>query len=400
MRLALKIALAHLRAPRKVSFSRYAAVMAMTGLGLGIAALILTFAILEGFERTLSEKLTEFDGHVRIEHFMDSPLAREDALVDSAIADLNVGFHSYEYIRKAAVIRSKGAAEGVLVEAYDGEVSPVLPGFDLSGSAHLDDNSAVVGIELARKLGLEIGNKIVLFDLSNIYQVGAARRMAQFAVTGIYHSGLQDYDNTMVYITISAAQHLFAMDGKITGQVLYLEDNNKVKAVCRTLDNRLGYPYFVISWKEKHKVLFDWMAVQKWPILVIFGLIALVGLVNIISALAMIVLEKIRAIGILKSMGLPKRTVKLIFLLEGGIIGLIGSLSGTLVAVTLTVLQNNFRLFSIPEEIYFMDHLPIDLNFITILIFVLAGTAATLLAALWPTNRAAIIEPAEALRYE
>ncbi len=401
MRLAFKIALRHLKAPQKAGFSRYAGAMAMTGLGLGIAALILTFAILEGFERTLSEKLTEFDGHVRIEHFMDNPVLQDDVLIDSALAKLAVEYRAFKYIQKPAILRSGPEAEGVLVEAYDRATdSPVLGGFTVEGHTTIADSEIVVGVELARKMDLEIGDRLVLFDLSNIHQIAAARRLSQFTVSGIYHSGLQDYDNTLVYVSLAAAQRLFNMDRRITGQVLFLENDRDVNAVTASLENDLGYPYFILSWMEKHRVLFNWMSIQKWPILIIFGLIALVGVVNIISALAMIVLEKIREIGILKSMGLTRRRIKLVFLFEGGIIGMVGSLGGTAAAVLLAVLQNRFQLFSIPEEIYFMDYLPVDLNLATIILFISAGTGAALLASLWPTGKAARIKPAGALRYE
>jgi len=140
--------------------------------------------------------------------------------------------------------------------------------------------------------------------------------------------------------------------------------------------------------------------VQKWPILIIFGMIALVGVVNIISALAMIVIEKIREIGILKSMGLSRKTIRKVFLIEGGIIGLAGSGGGALIAVIIAWVQHRFQILTIPEEVYFMDHVPVYLDIGTVSIFIVAGVVAALAAALWPTNKAAAINPAGAVRYE
>ncbi|MFH1851019.1 MAG: ABC transporter permease, partial [Candidatus Neomarinimicrobiota bacterium] len=304
MSLTFKIARRHLGIPQLSSFSRYAGAMAMTGLGLGIAALILTFSILAGFERTLSAKLTDFDGHIRIEHFMDQALGRSDALLDSALTRLPAGCAVYPYIQKPAILRHGQQAEGIVVEAYQGDEIPAgLLSLLSAGEFRLDAQSVVVGSELTGKMGLELGDKIILFDLANMHRVSSARRLGQFSISGIYHSGLQEYDGLMVYLDLVAAQRLFALPEQITGRVVFLDRAEALDQALQTLENSLGYPYFILSWKEKHRILFNWLAVQKWPILIIFGLIALVGVVNIVAALAMIVLEKIREIGILKSMG-------------------------------------------------------------------------------------------------
>ena len=401
MNLPIRIALRHLKAPQKAGFTRYAGIMAMTGLGLGIAALILTFSILEGFERTLSAKLTEFDGHIRVEHFMDSPMPQNDPLLDSVFTSLSFDFRSSAYIQKPAILRHGQQAEGVLVEAYPAqEAGYRLNSLLVAGKGLQDDKSIVIGRELAHTLGLEIGAELVLFDISNLHRLSSSRRIGQYQISGFYHSGLQEYDQTLVYITLPAAQRLFAMENRITGRVIFLTDETAVAEVTRALEQQLGYPYFILTWIEKHRLLFNWLAVQKWPILIIFGLIAFVGVVNIISALTMIVLEKIREIGILKSMGLDRRSIRLIFLAEGSIIGFLGSAGGATVAVIIAFLQDRFQLFSIPEEVYFMDHIPVHLEISIIIIFISAGVLTALLAALWPTLKASSVSPAGALQYE
>ncbi len=400
MNLPLRIALRHLKTPQKAGFTRYAGVMAIVGLGLGIAALVLTFSILNGFERTLSNKLTEFDGHIRIEHFMDAPVLQNDPMLDSALSQIAVQFQSLEYIQKPAILRRGQQAEGVIVEAYsDFNEIPGLNTRLVSGNLNSGDG-IIIGQELATKLDLDINDQLVLFDISNLQNVSSNRRMGQYEIIGIYHSGLQEYDETMVYIALSAAQRLFGMKDKVTGQVLFLTDVAAVGEVAQQLENYLGYPYFVLTWLEKHRILFEWLSVQKWPILIIFGMIALVGVVNIISALAMIVIEKIREIGILKSMGLSRKTIRKVFLIEGGIIGLAGSGGGALTAVLIAWVQHRFQILTIPEEVYFMDHVPVYLDIGTVSIFIVAGVVAALAASLWPTNKAAVINPAGAVRYE
>jgi lipoprotein-releasing system permease protein len=155
-----------------------------------------------------------------------------------------------------------------------------------------------------------------------------------------------------------------------------------------------------MTWKEKNRALFKWMDIQRWPIMFIFGLIALVGVVNIISALAMIIVDKTRQIGILKSLGISQGQLKQVFLANGLIIGVAGALGGSLLALVLAWLQNNFKLITVPEDVYFMDFIPMDVTFLNIMVVIFISTICAILAALWPTVRAEKIEPAEALKYE
>lgn len=150
-----------------------------------------------------------------------------------------------------------------------------------------------------------------------------------------------------------------------------VNDPEQVFSLSADLDQQLQYPYYVLNWKEKHRILFDWIRVQRWPILIIFGLIALVGIVNITAALSMIILEKTRQIGVLKAFGLSPSRIRKIFLWEGTVIGSLGSLSGALLALIIAAVQWKYQFISIPEDVYFMDHIPVgfDLRATIIIIF-------------------------------
>ena len=155
-----------------------------------------------------------------------------------------------------------------------------------------------------------------------------------------------------------------------------------------------------MTWKEKNRALFKWMNVQRWPILFIFSLIALVGIVNIISALAMIVLDKTRQIGILKSLGLTQGKLKQVFLAKGFIIGVAGAVFGSALALFLAWLQNHYKLITVPEDVYFMDFIPVDVNLAHVGIVTIVSVIFSVIAAIWPTIRAGKIQPAKALNYE
>ena len=401
MRLVRQIAFRHLKAPQKGSFTTFAAILAILGLGLGIAALVLTFSILEGFESTISQKIAQFDGHIRVEHFMNRTLKENDAILDSVLQKSPVSFSKTSYVQSPALLRKGSNVDGVITiglseTGRDSILYPIVT----DGSTELQSKSIIIGKRLADDLGVKVGNKIVLFDLQSIGRISGGQRFRQFTVTGLFHSGLLEYDKTVVYVDIADAQYIFNANDRLSGHMLFTDNLDDVKPLYRHLESELGYPYFVLSWIDKHKILFDWINLQKWPILIIFGMISLVGVVNIISSLSMIIFEKVREIGTLLSLGLSKKHVKRIFLLEGLIIGVFGSLLGLAIAGGLAAIQIKFQIFTLPEDIYFMDHIPVKIDWLNTLLIILIGIISAILASLWPVHRASKINPAEALRYE
>lgn len=400
-RLVRQIAFRHLKAPQKGSFTTFAAILSILGLGLGIAALVLTFSILEGFESTISKKIAQFDGHIRVEHFMNRTLNEYDLVLDSVLQKSPVGYSISSYLQSPALLRKGSNADGVITIGLSktGRNS-ILSSIVTDGTTELKSKTIIIGKRLAEDLGVEIGEKIVLFDLQSIGRISGSQRFRQFTVIGLFHSGLLEYDKTVVYIDIADAQYIFNSINKVSGHMLFTNNLDDVKTLYQHLESELGYPYFVLSWKDKHKILFDWINLQKWPILIIFGMISFVGIVNIISSLSMIIFEKVREIGTLLSLGLSKKHIKRIFLLEGLIIGVLGSLLGLIIAIGLAVLQIKFQIFTLPEDIYFMDHIPIKINWLNTLLITSVGIISAIIASLWPVYRASKINPAEALKYE
>ncbi|MEE9190124.1 MAG: FtsX-like permease family protein [Candidatus Neomarinimicrobiota bacterium] len=402
MKFTYQIAARHLRSPQKGSFSTFAGILAIFGLGLGISALILTFSIIEGFEQAISQKIAQFDGHLRIDHFLDIPFSEADPFLDSVLVASPVDIQTAAYIQNPALLRKGSSAEGVVavgLDAGNGHFEG-LQSIIVDGNSTLSPGNIVIGKRLADKLGIILGDRLVLFDLYSMGQLGSRKRLKQLTVVGLFHSGLLEYDRTITYLNIHDAQYLFNMEHKVSGRIITLIEPKELNTLRNHLNDFLSYPYFMLSWKEKHRILFDWIALQKWPILIIFGLIAFVGVVNIISSLSMIIFEKFREIGILKALGFSNKIIKQIFLIEGIIIGGLGSIIGCGIALGIAVLQIKFQIISIPEDIYFMDHIPIGIDWMMTLMIFLMGILSAMLAAFWPTLKAGSIQPAEAMRYE
>ena len=402
MKLSLHLALRHLNSSVKSNFSSFAGKLSIIGLSFGIASLILTISVYQGFENTISDKIASFDGHYRFQDILGRSTDENsdlNAVLEDILKEKNNSIIR-SFVQGPVLIRKGINAEGVIIEGINGNklVKP-LNNLIISGTGNLSDNTIIIGKSLADKYGLIIGDPLVVFDLTSISDISGIKRLKQFTIGGIFHSGLSEYDNNMVYTSIFSAQYLLGMEENISGKVVYLSQND-ISSFPLLINEKLRYPYYAISWKEKHHTLFKWLEVQKLPIIIIFGMISLVAVVNIISALTMIVLDKTKAIGILQAIGFRKKQINLIFLTKGIIIGIIGSMTGLSIALILGYIQMKYHILSISEDIYFMDYLPLAFNVKNTIFIVVAGIISSIIASYWPAKIAANIKPANAVRYE
>ena len=388
----------YLRTAQKGSFTRVAGVLSVAGLSVGISALLITLFILNGFEKVISKKIADFDGHIRVKHYLNYPIPSEILEMDSILFLYKETVSQSRFIQKPALLRKGKVAEGIIVEGIEPDRVEFINDILVSGRNDISGNQIVIGERLANQVNISIGDKIVLFDLATLN--GSNKRLKQFVVAGFFHSGMLEYDNHMIYMNLEQADRLFHMNEKVSGQILRLSEAKWANELSEFLKKDLAYPYMVMTWKEKNRSLFKWMDIQRWPILFIFSLIAMVGLVNIISALAMIVLDKTRQIGILKSLGVSHTGLRQLFLFYGFMIGLAGAIIGSFLALILAWMQNNFKIITLPEDIYFMDFIPMDVSIFDVFSIAIISIVCAIFAAIWPTIRAERIEPADALRYE
>ena len=388
----------YLRTAQKGSFTRVAGVLSVAGLSVGISALLITLFILNGFEKVISKKIADFDGHIRVKHYLNYPIPSEILEMDSILFHYKETVSQSRFIQKPALLRKGKVAEGIIVEGIEPDRVEFINDILVSGTNDISGNQIVIGERLANQVHISIGDKIVLFDLATLN--GSNKRLKQFVVAGFFHSGMLEYDNHMIYMNLEQADRLFHMNEKVSGQILRLSESKWANELSEFLKKDLAYPYMVMTWKEKNRSLFKWMDIQRWPILFIFSLIAMVGLVNIVSALAMIVLDKTRQIGILKSLGVSHTGLRQLFLFYGFMIGLAGAIIGSFLALFLAWMQNNFKIITLPEDIYFMDFIPMDVSIFDVFSIAIISIVCAIFAAIWPTIRAERIEPADALRYE
>ncbi len=391
----------HLHSPTSKSFTSFASLLSVIGLAIGIAALIITMSILNGFEKTLSQKLVSFDGNIQIQHILGYSIpANQDSLnhyLNSRSADMR----AVPYVRKPIIIRKGQRIQSVLLEGMPvQDASYKLEPLMKFGSSYLGDNQCLLGKRLADELDVTVGDKIVFTQMGAYTSKMNGSQIKQMNVGGLFQSGITEYDRSMVYISLQDAKKFLSMEGHISGISIHLNSNKNIHQITDDLFQILGYPYFVTTWKEKHSNLYKWMSVQQWPILIIFSMIALVGIINIISAISMIILEKIKEIGLLKSLGCTRKQIRSIFLVDGTIIGTVGTILGGITAMCLIWLQTKYQLISIPEDVYFMDRIPVIIAWNYFILIFFLSILIAIIASLLPTSYAGKIIPAEAVRYE
>tara|TARA_A100000164_G_scaffold380891_1_gene430020 strand:- start:1847 stop:2503 length:657 start_codon:yes stop_codon:yes gene_type:complete len=218
-------------------------------------------------------------------------------------------------------------------------------------------------------------------------------------VSGIFNSGLSEYDESIVFININQLLRFVNETNTIDGLNLRIKNSKDIDEITQYLDSNLLYPLNYITWKDKNSSLYKWIKIQKLPILLIFGIIAFVSLVNIISGTSMTIIDKAGQIGLLLSMGMRKNSIKKIFIYHGLIIGTIGTLMGVLLAVIFGILQNKFKFLSISESVYFMDYLPIYIDIKYIFFISVASILFSTISILWPLKEISKINPSEGIKY-
>ncbi len=389
------------RGSKFISFITY---ISIAGVTLGVAALIITTSILSGFEKEIRDKVAGLVSHIQITSFLQEGLSDHERAIET-IKDSIIGVKGISpIIEKEAVIRHKANVEGIILKGINPETdlsttrSKIIQGeFNL----HPIDSvfsRLLIGDKLAKKMNIEVGNKLIVFGLNGIPSPLNQPKIKQFIVVGIYETGLRDFDDIIIYTDLVTAQKLFNLGDNITGIEITLDNIDNVEAVVAKIKKDIGYPYFPKSLYKLFKPLFTWVELQKAPTPIILGLIIIVATFNIVGTLLMLVLEKTQSIGILKSLGASKSEIMNIFLIDGLLIGIIGILLGNILGLGLCYLEMKYMFFSLPD-IYYMKSVPILIQTEYIILISVITIILTFIATLIPSYLASRLDPVKSLRF-
>ena len=405
-------ALRYFRAKRRTGFISIITYVSLIGVTIGVAALNIVLSSFNGFESEVRTRLISADSHIHLRKYYSHAIEDYQRLADSVRTVPGVTGVS-PMIIKESVLRFKENNQPVAIRALDpataAQVSNV-PESIVAGKFDLGlqdyEGRKLPGIILGRYLAeslfiFEPGDRVILWSLPREASIMSSPKAQEFIVTGISELGFYEYDKVLCYIDIGEAQKLFNMPGGVTRLDIKLKDYTRADEIAPLIEDKVGnYPFTTNTWFEQNRSLYSWMEYEKQLFTIILSLIIMVAAFNIVSSLIMIVMEKTREIGILKSMGAASKGIMRIFLLEGLIIGILGMIFGNILAYGLCWAQQKFGFFRMPPEVYIIDKLPVEMHALDFAVVSAIALVLCLLAATYPAYKASRLSPVDAIRYE
>ena len=365
----------------------------------------ITLGIMEGFESNLVEQITDYEAHIRIESY------KRHLELDPIYADKimqNPEIHSMiPYTDLECMLRYKDETEGIIIQCVsEQEFKEQLyrNKKDLEGGVDFREGKDLKGLYLgegvAEYLNAHVGDTVSTLFIDGIPTPFNPMQSHDILVTGIFSTGMKEFDDNYAYAPMSFALDVNENKQEITGYQIILDDPLKADEISEWINKESDYHYIPTTWRERNLMLFRWLQTQKAPIIITFGIIALVAMVNIISTLVMIVLVKERDTAILKSMGMKPKAIRKKFMIDGFSISVMGLTVGILLAKFLEWGQMKYAWIRLSNDVYFVDKLPIEISWSVILIIIGIGLFTAFAATYFPARNASRIKPVEVLRYE
>lgn len=406
MPVSIFIAKKYISNKQSSKFLSLVSIISVIGIAIGTAVLIISLTILNGFEEIVAQKIINFNSHIKITAFGNRNLPDSDVIESEIIQKIGNDFHSSsKFISKLGIIKSRTVSEGVTILGIDTATDNTnIKEYIVDGKYELDAEEykqIILGKKLSEKINVAVNDRITIFSLrrDELPDADNPPAIEQFIVTGIFESGMAEYDDLNVYISLDNAKELFETQNSISGYNIRLNNVNSIDSTANALQDLLGYPYYVRTVFQVHQNIFTWLDLQKEPIPIILGLIIVVAIFNIVGTMLMIVLERTSSIGVLKAIGFTKKKILQIFFVQGIFLGVLGIAIGCILAFVLSYLQLQFDLITLPGSIYFISTVPISIDLENYLIVAGIGLALSLLASLIPSYIASRMNIISSIRF-
>lgn len=392
---------------RKSRFLSTISLISIVGVTVGVVVLNIALSVLNGFEREIENKLVGFNLHIELSTFEGQPIDYTENELDEIKKIIGNDLAGISpFAGQLGLVKRNKFKEGVFVKG-------IIPEYDYTDlrnniidgkylvSNQTDLPTIIIGNKLARKIGAKVNDTLMVFSLQSfVLPIDPENlRIKSFLVSGIYESGMSEYDDANAFVHLSSAQELFGFEQKISGYEIKLYKPDLADYYSIIIGNKFGYPYQTKSVFQMYRNIFNWIELQKKPIPIVLAFITIVAIFNIISTLLILVIDKTNSIGILKTLGATSKQIKSIFLLNGVLIGLIGTMVGNLLSLFLLWLQIQFNIIKIPEGIYFLNKVPISIEPESFIIVSALSIITSILFSFLPARFAAKLDIIKSIRF-
>ena len=403
----LFVALRYLKSKKRHKGISFQTAVSIGGVAVGVMALIVVLAVMSGFHEDLQKKILGVNAHIIVFDHKGTLDNYEDVL--RKLQDEREIVSASPFVLGQVMLSSGRRGQGVYIRGID----PVRESNTTDITVHIKEGSLhdlyggeglpgiIIGRELANRLGIFKGNAVqILTPAGEIGPLGMLPKVKSFKVVGIFEVGMFEYDSNLVLVGLKPAQEFFGINDEVTGIEVRIRDIYSAGDVRQRLQRHLGYLYHVRDWMQMNRNLFSALKLEKVAMFVILVLIILVASFNIVSTLMMNVIEKQREIAIMKAMGATNRGIMSLFMIQGFLIGLIGTLIGLTGGYLLSYVLNTYQIIKLPPDIYYLSHLPVRIKIFDFVAVSLSAIFISFLSTLYPAWQAARLNPIEPLRYE
>jgi lipoprotein-releasing system permease protein len=406
MKLDTYIAKRFLLARQKTKFVSLVGILAIGGIAVGVAALIVSLSIMNGFENEVRGRIIGTTSHINLHSLRSDNIGDWRHLLEIMKTRKDV-VAAAPFVYSKVPIALKGKFDGMMVRGIIPSYERKLgnPESTLTEGDWLPETpdtanipKIVLGKYLAQSIDAHPGDTALIYGLADPTGGRLTPKINRFVVSGIFESGLYDFDAMLAYINLESAQRIFEMGDAVTGIELRVHNFYDADKIARRIDDDLGFPYYTMSWAQMNKNLFSWMTLEKWGLFLLLTLIVAVAAFNIASTLIMVVMEKTQDIGILRAIGAPAGMIRRVFLLQGLFLGGLGASLGLAIGFVLSFIQQEFSLISLPADVYSISSLPVEMHIRDFVAIGLATLALTVISSLYPAWRASKLTPIDAIR--